>query len=301
MRRFCLTAVAFTAVLASLSACSRASGDNADRGSGSGSPAQASGPEAFKITVPQNDLDVRLDGFRIIPPMGLGSWAAFHPTGQGQGMMVMGDLVVKQDEIGAVERTLIAHGLTQTALHNHFVQEDPHVMFMHIRGVGPRDELRSNVQAVFDTIAAHRGGDPSEAPVADVDNSLDTAAIASTLGTAGAMNHGVYKVTIGRPDIHLTSMDTPVTTAMGFNTWASWQGTPEHAAVAGDFVMLEDEVQPVFEALVNHGIEVVALHTHMVHEKPPVYFLHYWGTGNAEELARGLRAGLDATGAAPGM
>lgn len=110
------------------------------------------------------------------------------------------------------------------------------------------------------------------------------------------MSRGVYKVTIGRPDIALRSRDVTVTTGMGFNTWAAWQGAPERAAVAGDFAMLENEVAPVIEALVEHGIEVVAVHNHMVHEEPRIFFLHYWGTGLAEELARGLRAALDRTG-----
>lgn len=103
-------------------------------------------------------------------------------------------------------------------------------------------------------------------------------------------------MTIGRPDVDLRNRGVMVTTAMGFNTWASWQGTPEVAAVAGDFAMLEDEVEPVIEALVEHGIEVVAVHNHMAHEEPRTFFLHYWGTGPAEELARGIRAALDRTG-----
>lgn len=300
--RLFAASTAFLTLASLASACGGGAppADAAEEASSATADAGSQGPEAFKITVPQNDLTVTLEGFRIIPPMGLGSWAAFQPTGKGDEMMVMGDLVVRQDEIAPVERTLVARGLTQTALHNHFVRESPHVMFMHIRGIGPRSELRADVQAVLDTIAARRGGDPSEAAMGTVRNTLDTARIAQTLGYSGDMNHGVYKITVGRPDIDLTSMGTAVTTSMGFNTWASWQGSPDRAAVAGDFVMLEDEVQPVFEALVSSGIEVVALHTHMVHEDPPVYFLHYWGTGSQDDLARGLRAALDRTGAAPG-
>jgi hypothetical protein len=169
-------------------------------------------------------------------------------------------------------------------------------MFMHIGGRGPRDELRASVEAVFDTVAALRGADPSAAAPASVENTLDTAAIAAALGHSGTMSQGVYKVTIGRPDVALGSMGVTVTTDMGFNTWASWQGTPERAAVAGDFTMLEDEVAPVIQTLVEHGIEVVAVHNHMVHEEPRVFFLHYWGVGPAADLARGLRSALDRTG-----
>jgi hypothetical protein len=110
------------------------------------------------------------------------------------------------------------------------------------------------------------------------------------------MSKGVYKYTIGRPDVNLKEHGVTVTTFMGFNTWAAFQGTPDKAAVAGDFTMLENEVAPVIKALVENGIEVVAVHNHMVHEQPRIFFLHYWGIGNAEQLAKGLRAALDQTG-----
>lgn len=257
----------------------------------------ASGPEPFKITVPQNDLDVVVDGFTIVPPMGMGSWAAFAPTGVGSEMLVMGDVVVKEDEVGPVQRALLDRGLTVTGLHNHFVRETPSVMYMHIRGAGPRDSLRAEVEAVLGRVAELRGGDPASAEADEVENTLDTGRIEEILGYGGSMSRGVYKVTIGRPDVELTSGGTRVTTDMGFNTWASWQGSMENAAVAGDFAMLDDEVEPVIDALVSSGIEVVAVHNHMVREQPRIFFLHYWGTGPAEELARGLRTALDRTGA----
>lgn len=258
-----------------------------------------SGPDPFKITVPQNDLDVVVDGFTIVPPMGMGSWAAFAPTGVGSEMLVMGDVVVREDEMGPVQRELLDRGLTVTGLHNHFVRETPAVMYMHIRGAGPRDSLRADVEAVLARVAELRGGDPASAEADEVENSLDTGRIEEILGYEGSMSRGVYKVTIGRPDVELVSGGTRVTTAMGFNTWASWQGSMENAAVAGDFAMLEDEVGPVIDALVSNGIEVVAVHNHMVLEEPRIFFLHYWGTGPAEELARGLRVALDRTGAGP--
>ncbi|HET6567625.1 MAG TPA: DUF1259 domain-containing protein [Rhodothermales bacterium] len=250
----------------------------------------------YKVTVPQNGLHVVVDGFNIIPAMGLGSWAAFMPSGAS--VAVMGDVVVKENEIGPVEKVLTDHGLTVTGLHNHFVREEPHVMFMHIGGSGSEEELASGVKAVFDEIAELRGGNPSAAQAAAVENTLDTQQIAAILGHEGKANAGVYKVTISRPDVKLTAHGTPVDAFMGFNTWAAWQGTPEHAAVAGDFTMLEHEVAPVIKALVDHGIEVVAVHNHMVHEQPRIFFLHYWGVGPAENLAQGLRAALDQTGPA---
>ena len=248
----------------------------------------------YKVTVPQNDLNVTVDGFKIIPPMGLGSWAAFAPTQNGA--MLMGDIVVTENDLKAVQQEVIKQGLTITAIHNHFVRNQPNVMYMHIGGMGSEEKLAGGVKAVLDKVKETRGTNPAEGSKAEVKNSLDTARIARILGHSGQMNRGVYKVTIGRPDVNLQEHGAPVSTFMGFNTWASWQGTPEKAAVAGDFTMLKDEVAPVIKALVENGIEVVAVHNHMVHEEPRIFFLHYWGVGNAEELAKGLKAALDQTG-----
>lgn len=258
-----------------------------------GMKASVNGGEA-KFTVPQNDLNVTVDGFKIIPPMGLGSWAAFAPTDKGA--MLMGDIVVGESEIGPVQKEIIRNGLTVTAIHNHFIRNNPDYMYMHIGGMGSEEQLAKGVKAVFDKIKELRGGNPAEAKADAVTNKLDTAMITKVLGHSGDLNRGVYKTTIGRPDINLTEHGAPVSTFMGFNTWAAWQGTREKAAVAGDFVMLKDEVAPVVKALVENDIEVVALHTHMVHEEPRVFFLHYWGVGPAEKIAKGLRAALDQTG-----
>lgn len=249
----------------------------------------------YKVVVPQNDLKIMVDGFQIIPPMGLGSWAAFAP-GKG-GAMLMGDVVVTEDDLWPVQQEVIRQGLTITAIHNHFVRNNPNVMYMHIGGMGDEASLAAKVKAVFDKVKEVRGGNPAEGPKTEVTNTLDTAMIARTLGHSGEMSRGVYKVTIGRPDVTLKEHGAPVSTFMGFNTWASWQGTQEKAAVAGDFTMLEDEVAPVIKALIENNIEVVAVHNHMVHEQPRVFFLHYWGIGPAEQLAKGLKAALDQTGA----
>lgn len=248
----------------------------------------------FKITVPQNDLNVMVDGFKIIPPMGLGSWVAFAPT-SGQPML-MGDIVVTEEDLKPVQQEVIKQGLTITAIHNHFVRNEPDVMYMHISGMGDESKLAKSVKAVFDKVTEIRGANPSSAPISTVQNTLDTKLIDSILGHNGTMNNGVYKITIGRPDVNLIEHGAPVSTFLGFNTWASWQGTPEKAAVAGDFTMLADEVAPVIKALIENDIEVVAVHNHMVHETPRIFFLHYWGVGPAEKLAKGLRKALDKTG-----
>lgn len=260
----------------------------------------APGPDgAFKVTVAQNDLDVRVDDVRIIPPMGLGSWAAFAPACDGSGAIVMGDIVVRETEILPVQRALLAHGLTVSGLHNHFVRESVPVMFMHIHGVGAPDSLARGVRAALERIAALRGGDPSRAPAASVATTLDTTAVRRALGHGGEWSRGVYKVTIGRPDIRLVEHGTPVTSFMGFNTWAAFQGSAEQAAVAGDFAMTAAEVPAVIAALVEGGIEVVAVHNHMTGESPPIYFLHYWGKGPAASLAATLRTALGRAGTPP--
>ena len=248
----------------------------------------------YKVTVPQNDLNIEVDGFEIIPPMGLGSWVAFAPAPGGA--MLMGDVVVTEDDLKSVQQEVIRQGLTITAIHNHFVRNNPDVMYMHIGGMGDEELLAKGVKAVFDKVKEIRGGNPAEGKSAEVKNTLDTKKIADILGHSGEMNRGVYKITVGRPDVVLKEHGAAVSTFMGFNTWAAWQGTPEKAAVAGDFTMLKDEVAPVIKALVENGIEVVAVHNHMVHEEPRIFFLHYWGVGEAEKLAKGLKEALDQTG-----
>ena len=248
----------------------------------------------FKITIPQNDLKVSVDGFKIIPPMGLGSWVAFTPTGSQP--MIMGDIVVTEKDLKPVQKEVIKQGLTITAIHNHFVRNEPDVMYMHIGGMGSEKELAEKVKAVLNTVEKSRGGDPAASDAVAVENALDTKMIDSILGHQGKMKKGVYKITIGRPDVDLKENETGISTFMGFNTWASWQGTPEKAAVAGDFAMLENEVAPVIKALIENDIEVVALHNHMVKEEPRIFFLHYWGVGPSAKLVKGLKAALDQTG-----
>lgn len=250
----------------------------------------------YKITIAQNDLDVKVDGFKIIPAMGLTTWLAFSPTKNG--VMVMGDIVVTETDLGPVQQEVINQGLTSTAIHNHFVRNHPNILFMHVEGSGSTEVMAKKTKAVIDKVKALRGGDPSKGTASNgsVQNTLDKKKLDEILGYKAEMTKGVYKYTIGRPDVRLTEHGAPVSTFLGFNTWATFQGTPAEAAVAGDFTMLEDEVEPVLKALIENGIEVVALHNHMVHERPRIFFLHYWGVGNAEKLAKALRSALDQTG-----
>jgi len=248
----------------------------------------------YKITVPQNDLNVTVDGFKIIPAMGLGSWIAFSPSPEGA--MIMGDIILTETDLAPFQQEVIRQGLTITAIHNHFLRNHPAVMYMHLGGMGKTGEMAQKVKAVFDKVTQLRGKNPASAPADSVENTIDTKKLDAIIGNKGEMSKGVYKYTIGRLDVHLKEHGLPVTSFAGFNTWAAWQGTDDKAAVAGDFTMLENEVEPVIKALIENGIEVVALHNHMVHEQPRIFFLHYWGVGPAEKLAKGLKAALDETG-----
>jgi hypothetical protein len=248
----------------------------------------------YKVTVPQNDLNVVVDSFKIIPPMGLGSWAVF--TSSADGAMVMGDIIITETDLKPVQAEVINQGLTVTAIHNHFVRDKPHVMYMHIGGMGTEEKLAQSVKAVFEKVKEVRGHNPAEGSKDDVQNTLDTQSLDNILGSKGEMSRGVFKHTIARPDVDLKDHSASISSFAGFNTWAAWQGTANHAAVAGDFAMLENEVAPVIKALVENGIEVVAVHNHMVHEEPRIFFLHYWGVGSAKKLANGLKVALDQTG-----
>lgn len=248
----------------------------------------------YKITVPQNDLKIIVDGFKIIPPMGLGSWAAF--TACGDSAMVMGDIILTETDLKPVQAEVIRQGFSITAIHNHFVRNRPNVMYMHIDRTADISTLSTGVKAIFDKVKESRGADPKAAKGDSVINTLNIPQLDSIIGSKGELAKGVYKYTIGRPDVKLQEHGIPVSSFMGFNTWAAWQGTPDHAAVCGDFTMLENEVAPVIKNLVENGIEVVAVHNHMVHEDPKIFFLHYWGTGNAAQLAKGLKAALNQTG-----
>jgi len=248
----------------------------------------------YKITVPQNDLNMIVDGFKIIPAMGLSSWTAFTPCADSA--MVMGDIILTDTDLKPVQEEVIRQGFSITAIHNHFVRNRPNVMYMHIDGSGSIDKLSTSVKAIFEKVKQVRGKDPKEGKADSVINNLDIAMLDSIIGYKGEMAKGVYKYTIGRPDVLLTEHGIPVSSFMGFNTWAAWQGTPEKAAVAGDFTMLENEVAPVIKALVENGIEVVAVHNHMVHETPRTFFLHYWGVGQSAKLAQGLKAAINQTG-----
>ena len=246
----------------------------------------------FRVAVPRADLSVTAAGVKVTPPMGLTSWAAFKRAGAR--VVVMGDLVLLEDQVNPVMSTALDQGLEVTALHNHFFWDSPKVMFMHIGGTGDETTLATAVGQVFSRMADTAGG-KGERPNASIDpaqTSLDPKRIEAILGVHGTLNSGVYRVVIGRTaHMHGQAMAA----AMGVNTWAAFAGRDESAVVDGDFAMLESELQAVLKALRGAGIHVVAIHHHMTGESPRIVFLHYWGSGLAADLARGLKSALDRT------
>jgi len=247
----------------------------------------------FKVTVPRSDLTVMAAGVRLTPPMGLTSWAAFKPASKHT--VVMGDMVLLEDQVNAVMDVALDSGLEVTALHNHFFWDSPKVMFMHIGGMGDEAKLAGAVGKVFVKIKETSGG-KGDVPTVDIDpakSSLDPKKIDAILGKSGELKDGVYKVTMGRvTTMHGETMGS----TMGVNTWAAFAGSDDKAVVDGDFAMLESELQGILKALRGAGINVVAIHHHMINSKPTIIFLHYWGKGPADKLATGFKAALDELG-----
>lgn len=244
----------------------------------------------FRVSVPRSDLAVVAGGVKLTPPMGLTSWAAFKRVGSNT--VVMGDTVMLEDQVNAVMSAALDNGLEVTALHNHFFWDNPKVMFMHIGGIGEEATLATAVGKVFAMIKETSGG-KGETLTADIDpakTTLDPKKIEAVMGQGGELKGGVYKITVGRE----TKMHGDVMgNAMGVNTWAAFAGSDERAVVDGDFAMLESELQNVLKALRGAHINIVAIHQHMIGEEPRVMFLHFWGIGKTEDLAKGIKAALD--------
>ncbi|MEX2261496.1 MAG: DUF1259 domain-containing protein [Bryobacteraceae bacterium] len=250
--------------------------------------------DVYRVSFPRTDVKVTVEGRGVHPFLGLTSWAAFTPHSQSE-LMVMGDLVLLEDEVNPVMSAALDNGLEVTALHNHFFFDSPRVMFMHIGGSGTAERLATAVARAMDKVKEIRNANPQPAskfpgPAIPETNSITASTIDGTLGLKGQVNAGMYKVAIGRK---ATMHGKTVGNQMGVNTWAAFAGTDDAAFVDGDFAMLESEVQPVLKALRKAGINIVAIHNHMTHEEPQYVFLHYWGKGPAATLARGLKSALD--------
>ena len=246
----------------------------------------------IKFSFPRSDLTVVVDGVTLKPALALGGWVAFDDVGHRQ-TMVMGDLVLTEDEVVPVMRALEEGGVEPTALHNHVSRESPRVMYMHISAHGDAGKIAATIKSALSQTHTPLGtpGAPAAPSAAD----LDTAGIARALGIAGKLNGVVYQVAVPRTE-RITEKGHAVPASMGVATAINFQPTGGgKAAITGDFVMLGSEVNAVIRELQAHGINPSALHSHMLDESPRLFFMHFWANDDAVTLAKGLRAALDHT------
>ena len=254
--------------------------------------------DVHRYGFPRSDLSVTLDGVTIKPALALGGWVAFKPVHGGA--MIMGDLVLLETEINPVMAKLIEGGLQITAVHNHLLRANPPTFYMHVGGHGDPAKMAEVIREALSTSKTPLSGPAASAPPPAVD--LDTAQLDQTIGAKGQSNGGVYQFGVPRRD-QVIENEMPIAPAgpMGLATAINFQPTGGgKAAITGDFVLAGNEVNPVIRALRSNGIEVTAVHSHMLDEQPRLFFLHFWANDDAAKLARGLRAALDETASTVG-
>ena len=242
----------------------------------------------YRVGIGRSDLTVTLDGVQIKPPLALGSYLAFQKSGKEA--MVMGDLVLLQEEVNPVMKKLIEQGIQITAIHNHLLRATPQVMYMHYQGHGDAAKLAAAVRSALEESKTPLAAPAKAAAQSPID--LDTAAIERTLGAKGTNNSGVYGFSIPRAEA-IKEHGATIPPAMGMGTVINFQPTGGgKAAITGDFVLIGKEVNPVLKTLRENGIEVTALHSHMLEEQPRLFFMHFWANDDAQKLADGLKAAL---------
>jgi len=245
-----------------------------------------------KYSLPRGDMNVTVNGVQVKPGLALGSWVAFKHSGKVD--IVMGDLVLAEDEVGPVMEELQSGGIEITALHNHLIGESPRVMYMHIHGMGTAASMG---KVIHMAIAKTKTPEPKP-PAQPGDLGIDTKQIDQILGHAGKNNGGIYQVAVPRTE-HIMEGAMAIPNSMGVATALNFQPTGDgKAAITGDFVLLGKEVNPVIKALTSNGIAVTALHSHMLNDQPHLFFMHFWANDDAVKLAKGLRAALDKTNSA---
>jgi hypothetical protein len=258
-----------------------------DQALGRGGAVQAG--DVHRYSFPRSDLSVTIDGVRIKPALALGSWLAFRDMGDHA--EVMGDLVLTQDEVNPVLSRLLQGGLTITALHNHLLHSTPGTMYMHVHGSGDAVKLAATLRQALG--ASHTPlGVPAPAAVSEP-LPLDTKVLDDVMGAAGKPAGGTYQFSFPRAE-PITEDGMPMPASLGLATAINFQPTTAgHAVATGDFVMVGSEVPAVIAELRGHGIEVTALHNHLIGEQPRLFFMHFWGDDQTSRLAEGLRAALD--------
>jgi hypothetical protein len=252
-----------------------------------------------KYGLPRSDLHVTLDGVNIKPGLALGGWLAFEPSGHAA--MMMGDLVLTEAEVNPVMRSLLANGVQVTAIHNHLLRASPAPFYMHVGAHGDPAKLATVVrQALAETKTPF---EPSAVPVGEGEPpkiDFDRAQVEEVLGSHGKNNGGVYQFSIPRAEA-IKAEGATVAPAMGVAHAINFQPTGAgKAAIAGDIVATAKEVEPLLKALQSSGIDVMALHSHMLNDEPRLFFVHFWANDDAVKIARGLRAALDTVHVAAG-
>jgi Domain of Unknown Function (DUF1259) len=257
-----------------------------------GKPGQLQPGDVFRIGMPRTDLSVTVKGVPVKAGFALGSYAAFKQVGDQA--MVMGDLVLLDQEVPAVMSGLFAGALEVSAVHNHVNEVSPHVMYMHYEGHGDAVQLARALRQALSASGTPLGSGAS--PATAPGPTLDTRQIEQALGRSGRdIGAGVFQVTVPRAE-SITAMGVPLLPAMGVTTVMNFQPTADgKAAITGDFVLIDKEVNPVARTLRQHGIDVTALHNHGLQDSPRLFYMHFWGTDDAAKLAQGLRAALDQT------
>jgi len=246
----------------------------------------------LKVNIPRSDLHVSISGQATPTPFGFGGWIAMT-KGDGGMEVLMGDLVLTQEEVNPVLSALLDHGIEVTALHNHFFFAEPRMSFMHVHAHGNAMALARDIKPALDLIPKPPVSPSAPAAAAPAFN---LAALDKIVGQKGEALGPVYKFTLGRDDLNLKEHGAAINARMGLNSWAAFAGNESDAQIAGDIAMRESEVNPVLKALRAHKLNVVAIHHHMLGTQPPVIFLHYWGRGTSVDLATGFRAALDVLG-----
>jgi len=257
-----------------------------------GKAGQLQAGDVFRVGMPRTDLSVTVKGVAVKAGFALGSYAAFKQVGDQA--MVMGDLVLLDQEVPAVTSGLLSGGLDVTAVHNHLNEMSPHVMYVHYEGHGDAVQLAKSLRQALSASGTPLG---SPAPPAAAGGPvLDTKPIEQALGRPGReIGAGVFQVTAARAEA-ITAMGHPLLPAMGIATVMNFQPMAEgRAAITGDFVLLDKEVNPVARTLRQHDIDVTALHNHGLQDSPRLFYMHFWATDDAVKLARGLKAALDQT------
>lgn len=242
----------------------------------------------LKVNLPRTDLKVTINGRAVPTALGFGGWIAMTDGDHGMSVM-MGDLVLTEDQVNPVLSAILDNGLEATALHNHFFWESPRIFYMHVHGHGAPADLAKRVKPALDLVMRDVKPAPPAAPAPPA---IDGAALAKIIGVPGEQSGAVYKITIGRTDVALKEMGAVINARMGLNTWAAFTGTNDDAVVAGDVAMLGKEVTPVLTAMRKAGLLVVSLHYHMIGTQPEIYFLHYWGQGPAATLAADVKSAV---------